>query len=333
MNVLHSPTARACIAAVAIVTTSSVLAQMPATGAGPTYPAKPVRMIAPFPPGGSSDLIARVLAQKMSEGLGQTVIVENRPGAASNLGVQMAARAAPDGYTVLIGSVTAAINRTLYRNPGYDIVKDFAPLGRLANGPIALVVHPSLPVSNVRDLIKLAQARPGELNYGSGGSGTPAHICGEMFRSLAKVNVLHIPYKGTGQSITDLLAGQLQLVFASMPVAIAHVKTGRLRSLAISGAQRTPIAPQLPTMAEAGVPGYAFDSWWGLFTNAGAPQPTVQTLSSELRRVLQLPEVKDRFIDLGIDVAPSTPAELASFLRSEIERMAKVIKETGIRAD
>jgi tripartite-type tricarboxylate transporter receptor subunit TctC len=310
-----------------------VLAQTPATGVAPGYPAKPVRMIAPFPPGGSSDLIARIVAQKMSEGLGQQMIVENRPGAGSNLGSAAAARAAPDGYTVLITSVTAAINRTLIRNPGYDLIKDFTPLGKLAIGPTALVVHPSVPVTNVRELIKLAQSRPGELNYGSGGNGTPAHICGEMFRTLARVNLSHVPYKGTGQSVTDLMAGQIQLVFASMPVVFPHMKTGRLRTLAVTGAQRTALAPNLPTIAEAGVPGYAFDSWWGLVTNAGVPQPIVNTLTTELRRVLQLPEVKDRFADLGIDVTPSTPAELASFTRAEIERMAKVIKDTGIRAD
>jgi tripartite-type tricarboxylate transporter receptor subunit TctC len=185
----------------------------------------------------------------------------------------------------------------------------------------------------VRELIRLAQSRPGELNYGSGGNGTPAHICGEMFRYMAKVNIAHVPYKGTGQSVTDLMAGQIQLVFASMPVVFPHMKTGRLRTLAVTGAARTPLAPTLPTVAEAGIPGYAFDSWWGLVTNAGVPQPIINTLSSEVRRVLQLPEVKDRFTDLGIDVSPSTPADLASFTRAEIERYAKVIRDTGIRAD
>lgn len=297
------------------------------------YPSKPVRLIAPFPPGGSSDLIGRILAQRLSEGLSQPVIIENRPGAGSNLGTQVAARAAPDGYTLLIVSVTAAINATLYRNPGYDLLKDFAPVSKIAVGPIALVVHPSLPVKNVRDLIRLAQSRPGELNYGTGGSGTPAHICGELFRSIAGIKIAHVPYKGTGQSVTDLIAGQIQLVFASMPVAIAHVKTGRLRSLAVAGAQRTPIAPELPTMAESGVPGYAFESWWGLMTNAGVAPPIIDKLSGETRRVLQLPDVKTRFAGLGIDVSQGTPAELAALARAEITRMAKVIRDTGIHAD
>jgi tripartite-type tricarboxylate transporter receptor subunit TctC len=297
------------------------------------YPAKPVRLIAPFPAGGSSDLIARIVAQRLSEGFPNQVIIENRPGAGSNLGSQIAARAAPDGYTLLITSVTAAINVSLFKNPGYDLVKDFAPISKLAVGPTALVVHPSVPARNVREFIQLAQSRPGQLNYGSGGNGTPAHICGEMFRVMAKVNIAHVPYKGTGQSVTDLMAGQIHFVFASMPVVFPHMKTGRLRTLAITGSKRTPLAPDLPTVAESGIPGYAFDSWWGLVTNASVPPAIINTLNTEARRVLQLPDVKERFADLGIDVSQSTPAELASFTRSEIERFAKVIRDTGIRAD
>jgi tripartite-type tricarboxylate transporter receptor subunit TctC len=253
------------------------------------YPSKVVRLIAPFPPGGSSDLIARIVAQKLSEGFPNQVIVENRPGAGSNLGSQIAARAAPDGYTLLITSVTGAINVSLFRNPGYDLMKDFAPIAKLAVGPTALVVHPSVPARSVREFIKLAQSRPGQLNYGSGGNGTPAHICGEMFRLMANVNVAHVPYKGTGQSVTDLMAGQIQFVFASMPVVFPHMKTGRLRTLAVTGAKRTPLAPDLPTVAESGIPGYAFDSWWGLVTNTGVPPAIINTLGSEVRRLQQLP--------------------------------------------
>ena len=297
------------------------------------YPAKPVRLIAPFPAGGSSDLIARIIAQRLSEGFPNQVIIENRPGAGSNLGSQIAARAAPDGYTLLITSVTAAINVSLFKNPGYDLQKDFAPISKLAVGPTALVVHPSVPATTVREFIKLAQSRPGQLNYGSGGNGTPAHICGEMFRVMAKVNIAHVPYKGTGQSVTDLMAGQIHFVFASMPVVFPHMKTGRLRTLAITGSKRTPLAADLPTVAESGIPGYAFDSWWGLVTNAAVPPAIINTLNTEVRRVLQLPDVKDRFADLGIDVSHGTPSELASFTRAEIERFAKVIRDTGIRTD
>ena len=310
-----------------------VSAQAPATGSGQVYPTKLVRLIAPFPPGGSSDLIARIVAQKLSEGFPHQVLIENRPGAGSNLGSQIAARAAPDGYTLLITSVTAAINVTLYRNPGYDLLKDFTPIAKLAVGPTALVVHPSVPAHSVREFIKLAQSRPGQLNYGSGGNGTPAHICGEMFRLMAKVNVAHVPYKGTGQSVTDLMAGQIQFVFASMPVVFPHMKSGRLRTLAVTGAKRTPLAPDLPTVAESGIPGYAFDSWWGLVTNTGVPPAIINTLATEVRRLQPLPDVKARFADLGIDVLQGSPEELASFTRAEIDRFAKIIRDTGIRAD
>jgi len=299
----------------------------------PPYPVKPVRLIAPFPPGGSSDLIARVVAHRMSENLPGTVVIDNRPGAGSNLGTALAARASPDGYTLLIVSVTAAINMTLSRNPGYDLMKDFSPISTLAVGPTALVVHPSVPVKSVGDLIRLAQSKPGSLNYGSGGAGTPSHISGEMFRHMAKAPITHVPYKGTGQSVTDLLAGQIQLVFASMPVVVQHMKTGRLRTLAVTGAQRTPLAPDLPTVAESGIPGYAFDSWWGLVTNAGVPRRIVEQLNTVVRRGQQSAEVRDRFTELGIDVLQSSPEEFAAFARAEITRLARIIHETGIRAD
>ena len=300
---------------------------------GPAWPVKPVRMIAPFPPGGSSDLIARVVAQKMSEALAGGVIVDNRPGAGSNLGTAMAARAAPDGYTVLVSSVTAAVNMTLTKNPGYDLLKDFAPVSTLAVGPTALVLHPSVPAKSVLELIRLAQAKPGSLNYGSGGAGTPSHISGEMFRHMARAPITHVPYKGTGQSVTDLLAGQIQLVFASMPVVVQHMKTGRLRTLAVTGAQRTPLAPELPTMAESGVPGYAFDTWWGLVTNAGVPRRIVEQMNAVVRRGQQSPDVRERFAELGIDPLHSSPEELATFTRAEMARLAKIIRETGMQAD
>jgi len=311
----------------------ALLAAYHPNAAAQSYPSKPVRLIAPFPPGGSSDLIARIVAQRLSEGFPNQIIIENRPGAGSNLGTQLAARAPPDGYTLLITSVTAAINTTLFPNRGFDLLKDFAPISKLAVGPTALVVHPSVPAHNVREFIKLAQARPGQLNYGSGGNGTPSHICGEMLRFMAKVNVSHVPYKGTGQSVTDLMAGQIHFVFASMPVAFPHMKTGRLRTLAVTGPTRTPLAPDLPTVAESGIPGYAFDSWWGLVTNAGVPPAIINTLNTEVRRVLQLQDVKDRFADLGIDVAQSTPAELTALTRSETDRFTRIIRDTGIKVD
>jgi tripartite-type tricarboxylate transporter receptor subunit TctC len=297
------------------------------------YPVRPVRLIAPFPPGGSSDLIARVLAQRLTEALPHPVLIDNRPGAGSNLGTQLAARAVPDGHTLLLGSVTNAINATLYRDPGYDLMRDFSPISKLAIGPNALVVHPSVPARSVAELVRLARARPGQLNYGSGGSGTTSHLSGEMLRSMAGIDIVHIPYKGTGQSVGDLVAGHIHFVFASMPVVMPQMKAGRLRALAVTGAQRTPQAPDLPTVAEAGIAGYAFDTWWSLLAPAGTAPAIVTQLNGEVRRILALPDVRQRFAELGIDVLPSTPAELGEFTRSEIERLAKIIRQTGLKAE
>jgi len=297
-----------------------------------TWPTRPITLIVPFAPAGIADITARTVAQAMARTLGQAIVVDNRPGAGANLGTQIAARAAPDGYTLLLCSVTTTINTALYKNPGYAL-KDFTPISRLAIGPTALVVHPSVPAKSVLELIALAKARPGQLNYGSGGTGTPAHIIGEMFKYSARVNITHVPYKGTGQSVNDLIAGQIQIVFASMPVSFPHMKTGRLRALAVTGAKRTPLAPDMPTIAESGVPGFAFDSWWGLLAPAGTPAAIINKLTAEARRVLQLEDVKARLADLGVDGAYATPTDFGNFMRAEAEKVAKIIRETGIRVE
>jgi len=296
------------------------------------YPTKPVRLIAPFPAGGSSDLLARILSQKLGETFHQQIVIDNRPGAGANLGTQIAARAAADGYTLMICSVTTTINISLYKNPGY-MLKDFTPIARLAIGPTALVVHPAVAVKSVAELIALAKARPGQLNYGSGGAGTPSHIIGEVFKHSARVDITHVPYKGTGQSINDLIAGQIQIVFASMPVSFPHMKTGRLRALAMTGAQRTLLAPDLPTIAESGVPGFAFDSWWGMLAPVGTPPAVVNKLDAELRRVLALEDVKARLADLGVDAGYMTSANFGNFMRAETSKVAKIIQEAGIRVE
>lgn len=296
------------------------------------YPNKPVRLIAPFPAGGSSDLLARILSQKLSETFRQQIVVDNRPGAGANLGTQIAARAAPDGYTLMICSVTTTINVSLYKNPGYTL-RDFTPISRLAIGPTALVVHPSVTAKSVVELIALAKTRPGQLNYGSGGAGTPSHLIGEVFKHGARVDITHVPYKGTGQSINDLIAGQIQMVFASMPVSFPHMKTGRLRALAVTGAKRTSLAPDLPTIAESGVPGFAFDSWWGMLAPAGTPLAVISKLDAELRRVLALEDVKARLADLGVDAAYAPPAAFGNFIRAETAKVARIIQEAGIRVE
>ncbi len=296
------------------------------------YPVKPVRLIAPYPAGGSSDLLARILSQKLSETFRQQIVVDNRPGAGANLGTQIAARAAADGYTLMICAVTTTINTALYKDPGYAL-KDFTPISRLAIGPTALVVHPSVAATSVAELIALVKTRPGQLNYGSGGAGTPSHIIGEVFKHSARLEITHVPYKGTGQSINDLIAGQIQIVFASMPVSFPHIKTGRLRALAVTGAARTPLAPDLPTISESGVPGFAFDSWWGMLAPAGTPPAIINTLDAELRRALQREDVKARLADLGVDASYLPPADFGNFMRAEVVKVTKIIREAGIRIE
>jgi tripartite-type tricarboxylate transporter receptor subunit TctC len=320
---------------VALRTAVVVLTALGASAAAAQgYPTKPVRLIAPYPAGGSSDLVARVVAQKFSDRYGQQFVVDNRAGAGGVLGTEMAARAAPDGYTLLLGNIAPlAISPAMQPKLGFDPLKDFAPVSMLATGPTVLVVNPAVPAKSVKELIVLAKAQPGKLNYGTGGNGTPAHLTGELFKQMAGVQLVHVPYKGTGQSVNDVIAGQIQLVFASMPVGMPHVKTGRLRALAVTGANRTALAPDLPTVAESGLPGFAFDTWWSLLAPARTPAALINQLNAETRRVLVLPDVKERFADLGIDGAASSPAEFSAFLKAELEKFAKLIQATGIRAE
>jgi len=297
------------------------------------YPAKPVRWIAPYPAGGSSDLVARIVAQKFSESYGQQFVVDNRAGAGGIVGSELAARATPDGYTLLLGNIAPlAISATIQRLP-YDPLADFAPVSMLATGPTILVVHPSVAAKSVAELIALAKSQPVKLNYGSGGNGTPAHLTTELLKQMAGINLVHVPYKGTGQSVNDLIAGQIQLVFASTPVALAHMKSGRLRALAVSSAKRTPLAPDLPTVAESGVHGFEFDSWWSLLAPRHTPASGINKLNAEVKRALQLADVKERFADLGIDPVYSTPAEYSTFLRREIAKFSQLVKTIGLKPE
>lgn len=297
------------------------------------YPVKPVRMIAPFPPGGSSDLIARILAQKMAEGLGQPVVIENRPGAASNLGVAAAARAAPDGYTVLIASVTTTINRALYRNPGYDIVKDFAPIGKLAVGPVALVVHPSVPATSVRELIKLAQARPGQLNYGSGGSGTVTHLSGEFFNLVAGIKTQHIPYKGGAQALTDVVGGQVHMYFSPPLISLGHIRSGRLRPIVLTGDKRLAALPELKTGSESGLKDFVINIWYGFLAPAATPGAIIGKWNAEVGRVLALPEIRDKLSSQGMDPFITTPGQFATLIKADHAKYARVIKSANIKLE
>jgi len=296
------------------------------------WPAKPVRWIAPYPPGGSSDLVARAVGNRLAEQLGQPVLIDNRPGVGGSLGTELAARAAPDGYTMLLANIAPlAINPHIYPKLGYDVMRDFEAVSLLATGPTLLVVGPSLPVKSLQELIALAKTKPGAIKYGTGGSGTPAHLTTELLRLMTGIELLHVPYKGTGQSVTDLLGGQIDFVFASPPVAAAHVKSGKLRALAASSAKRTPLAPDIPTVAESGVPGFDMVTWWGAVVPAKTPAAIIDRLNAMLRKSLEFADTQERFAALGIDVQSSTPAAFRSFMAAELARYAKLSKQVGLK--
>jgi tripartite-type tricarboxylate transporter receptor subunit TctC len=306
----------------------------PAFCAEPAYPTKPVRMIAPYPPGGTSDIIARIIGQKLFDAWGQQIVVDNRAGANGGIGCELAAKSPADGYTLLVGNMTPiAANPSLYRKLGYDSLRDFAGVTLVAAGPNVLVVNPSLPVKSVQDLIAYAKTNPGKLNFGSGGAGSPAHLAGEMFKTLTGVAMTHVPYKGTVLSVNDLIAGQVQLVFSDAPPAVPHVKSGKLRALAVTGAKRTPLLPELPTVAEAGVAGFALDNWWGILVPAGTPKPIVNRINADIVKAMQMNDVKERFANLGVEAIYSTPPVFDAYIKSEIAKLAKIIQASGARAD
>ena len=298
------------------------------------FPEKPVRMVAPYPPGGTSDIIARILGQKLFDAWGQQIVVDNRAGANGSIGCELAAKSPADGYTLLIGNMTPiAANPSLYRKLGYDSVRDFAGVSLVAAGPNVLVVNPALPVKSVQELIAYAKANPGKLNFGSGGAGSPAHLAGELFKTLTGVAMTHVPYKGTVLSVNDLIAGQVQLVFSDAPPAVPHVKSGKLRALAVTGARRTPLLPELPTVAESGVPGFELDNWWGILVPAMTPKPVINRINAEIVRIMQTADVKERFGNLGVEAIHGTPAEFDAYIKSEYAKLAKIIRASGAHAD
>ncbi|HWI13434.1 MAG TPA: tripartite tricarboxylate transporter substrate binding protein [Burkholderiales bacterium] len=297
------------------------------------YPAKPVRLIVPYPPGGGTDTLARVVSQKLSETLGQQVIMDNRPGAGANIGMELAARSSPDGYTLVLATISNAISASLYSKLNYDLVRDFSPVTLLATTPHLLAVHPSLPVRSVKDLIALAKARPGQLVYSSAGSGTPTHLAGELFDHMAGVKMTHVPYKGGGPSVIALVGGEVTASFATMPSVLPHMKSGKLRGVAVTTAQRSTSAPDLPTIAESGLPGFEMGSWYGLMAPAGTPAAVVGQLNAEAIKVLRLPDVKQRLDLSGFEALTSTPEEYAAYTRAEIDKWAKIVKASGARAE
>ncbi len=298
------------------------------------YPAKPIRMINPFSPGGTSDTLARILGQKMTESWGQPVVVDARPGASGIIGTEIAMRALADGYTLMHGNMSQfAINPALYSKLNYDTLRDFVPLSLVATAPQLLVVHPGVAAKSVKELIELARAKPGSLNFGSGGYGTLAFVGGEMFKSAAGVSITHISYKGTVLALNDLLAGQVQILFSDMPIALPHSRTGKLRALAVTGPQRTPLVPGMPTVAESGIPGFALVNWWGIFAPRGVPKDIAGKLNAELVRIHALPDLKERYAALGVEATSTTSAQFADYIKSEAIRFARVLKEAGAKAD
>jgi tripartite-type tricarboxylate transporter receptor subunit TctC len=297
------------------------------------YPSKPLRLIVPFSPGGGTDTLGRVINQKLSEALGQQVVMDNRPGAGANIGAEIAAKSAPDGYTLLMVTISHAINASLYSKLNYNLATDFAPITLLATTPHILVVHPSVPAKSVRELIALAKASPGKLDYGSSGSGSSAHLAAALFGNMAGVKMNHIPYKGGGPAVIALIGGEVSVGFPTMPSVIQHVKSGKLRGLAVTTAQRSPSTPDLPTMDAAGVPGYEMGSWYGLLAPAGTPKEIIARLNAETVRLLKLPDVKERLDAAGFEPLVSTSEQYAAFTQREIEKWAKVVKTSGARID
>ena len=309
---------------------------MPAllANAAEPYPVRPIRMIIPFSPGGTSDTLARILGQKMTESWGQQIVVDSRPGASGIIGTEIAMRAPADGYTLMHGNMSQfAINPTLYSKLNYDTLRDFIPLALVATAPQLLVVHPGVQAKTVKELIDLARAKPGVLNFGSGGYGTLAFVGGEMFKSATGVNITHISYKGTVLALNDLLGGQVQILFSDMPIALPHSKTGKLRALAVTGPQRTPLVSGIPSVAESGVPGYALVNWWGIFAPRGVNKDVVAKLSDQLARIHGLPDLRERYAALGVEATSSTPGEFADYIKSESARFSRILKEAGAKAD
>ena len=315
------------LSALALVA-SGALAQAPAG-----YPSRPIRLIVGFPPGGPVDVVARTLGQQLGEGVGQPVVIENRPGAGGIVGTEAVARAAPDGYTLLTATTTLSIQETLYSNLTYSALRDFTPIAAVAAGPQVLVVNMSVPAKNVQELIALAKARPGQLNYASPSSGGANHLAAEMLKTMAGIDVLHVPYKGGAPAETDLIGGRVTFMFASLPAALARVQAGQLRALAVTSLQRVAGAPDIPTLAESGLPGFEVTSWYGVVGPAGIPRDIVMRLNGEINKSLASPQMKERMVALGVEGTPGTPEQFFDFIRRDTAKWAKVIKESGAKPD
>jgi tripartite-type tricarboxylate transporter receptor subunit TctC len=319
-----------------LATTAALLcttAAVPVLAQQAAYPSKPLKLLVGYAAGGATDVIARLVGQKLGEGLGQTVVIENRAGANSNLGAEAVARSPADGYTVFVFTIANTINATLYDKLGYDPQKDFEPVGLIAKVPNILVVNNDVPVKTLAEYVAYTKAQPKGVTFASSGSGSSIHLSGEMFKMVAKLNMLHVPYRGSAPAVTDLIGGQVQSMFDNAPSAMPHILGGRLRPLAITSAQRSPLLPEVPTVAESGYAGFDVQSWFGLALPRGTPQPIVDKLNAELLKVLAMPDVKKRLGELGATPAGGTPAEMRGFVEAEIKRWNAVVKASGAKAE
>ncbi|MDR3380336.1 tripartite tricarboxylate transporter substrate binding protein [Cupriavidus basilensis] len=306
---------------------------MPALTLAQAFPAKPVKIVVPYPPGGTNDIVVRLLAQKLGDSMGQPFVVENKPGASGNLGAEQVARAAPDGYTLLLVTTGHSIHPSLYKNLRYNIKTDLTPVSELTRGPMLVMVTPSLPYKTVRDVIAAAKAKPGSINFGSAGNGSSTHLATELLSSMAGVKMTHIPYSGSAPAMADVMAGNAQLVMDLMFSALPQVNGGKLRAIAITGAKRSPLLPNVPTVAESGVPGFETLAWNGLMAPANTPKPIIDKLNAEIHKALDAPEMKERLRAQGFEPSPGTPEQFGALIRSEIDRWAKVVKSSGAKVE
>ena len=310
-----------------------LFAQTALPAAAQDYPTKSVRFVLPFPPGGGTDTLARIVGVRLSKTLGQSMVMDNRPGAGANIGAEIAARSAPDGYTLLMGNIAHAVNVTLYRRLSYDFVKDFDPVTMLASAPNMLVTHPSVAAKSVQEVIALAKKAPGSLNYASSGSGSSSHLAGELFKNLTATDIVHVPYKGGGPAVASLLGGETKVGFATMPSVLPQTKSGKLRALAVTGDKRSPTAPEIPTIAESGVAGYAANGWYGVLVPAGTSKAIVAKLRNELIATVNDKDVQTQLARFGYDIETSTPDEFRKTIAAEIKKWGVVVKAANLRAD
>lgn len=298
-----------------------------------TYPSKQVRFVVGFPAGGATDVVARAISQNLSEALGHPVVVDNRAGAASNIAAELVATSPKDGHTIFLGTVSLAINPSLYKKLPYNALKDFTAVSQVTDTPFMFVTHPSLPVRNVKEFVALARARPGQLNYGSAGNGSGGHLFTAMFGSMAGVNLAHVPYRGASYATTSVLSGETIFMFDNIVTTLPLAKAGKLRALAVTTAKRSRVAEDIPTLAQAGVPGYDANAWFGVFAPAGTPDAVIARLQSEISKIVKIPEIRDRFLALGAEPVGSTPEQFAAFYRAEVLKWAKVVKDSGAQID